>query len=125
MFPGGKKYALTFSYDDAVTQDVRLVAMMNRYGMKGTFNINTGLLGKESFHVQNGRSVTHNKLRPEEILSVYRDMSWQMSFLRKSRSITARGFSDFRSEPWNSFRYLLAWRTVFFRSGMLWYFLPF
>ncbi len=71
LFPGGKKYALTFSYDDAVTQDIRLIKMMNRYGMKGTFNINTGLLGKESLHVQNGRSVTHNKLRPEEILSVY------------------------------------------------------
>ena len=72
LFPQGRKRALTFSYDDAVTQDVRLVRMLNQYGMKGTFNINTGLLGKESVHVQDGKTVTHNKLRPEEIADVYR-----------------------------------------------------
>ncbi|HIR76023.1 MAG TPA: polysaccharide deacetylase family protein [Candidatus Choladousia intestinipullorum] len=72
LFPQGRKRALTFSYDDAVTQDVRLVRMLNQYGMKGTFNINTGLLGKESIHVQDGKTVTHNKLRPEEIADVYR-----------------------------------------------------
>ena len=72
LFPQGRKRALTFSYDDAVTQDVRLVRMLNQYGMKGTFNINTGLLGKESVHVQDGKTVTHNKLCPEEIADVYR-----------------------------------------------------
>ncbi|MDO4321198.1 MAG: polysaccharide deacetylase family protein [Lachnospiraceae bacterium] len=72
LFPGGKKHALTFSYDDAVTQDVRFIELLNRYEMKGTFNINTGLLGKESLHVQNGRTVTHNKLRPEEIPGIYK-----------------------------------------------------
>ena len=34
----GKKKAVTFSYDDGVTQDCRLVEMMNTYGVKGTFN---------------------------------------------------------------------------------------
>ena len=32
----GKKKAVTFSYDDGVTQDCRLVEMMNTYGVKGT-----------------------------------------------------------------------------------------
>ncbi len=43
MFPGGKRKALTFSYDDGVEQDRRLVALLNRYGLKGTFNLNSGI----------------------------------------------------------------------------------
>lgn len=35
--------AVTFSYDDGVLQDKRLVEIFNRYGLKCTFNINTGL----------------------------------------------------------------------------------
>ena len=42
-FPGGKHKVLTFSYDDGRQEDRRLVEIFNRYGMKGTFNIN-GLL---------------------------------------------------------------------------------
>lgn len=71
LFPEGKRKAATFSYDDAVTQDIRFVSMLNRFGLKGTFNINTGLLGQESWHTQNGKTVTHNKLQPEQILEVY------------------------------------------------------
>lgn len=35
--------AITFSFDDGVTQDERLVALMEKYGLKGTFNLNTGI----------------------------------------------------------------------------------
>lgn len=45
-FPGGKAKALTMSYDDGKVQDERLVAIFNRYGIKGTFNLNYGMLGK-------------------------------------------------------------------------------
>lgn len=38
--------AFTMSYDDGVFQDRRLVHLMNKYGIKGTFNINSGLLQK-------------------------------------------------------------------------------
>ena len=31
---------ITFSYDDGVTQDRRLISLLNRYGMKATFNLN-------------------------------------------------------------------------------------
>lgn len=41
-FPGGKAKALTFSYDDGVEQDIRLIEIFRQYGMKGTFNINAG-----------------------------------------------------------------------------------
>ncbi len=47
VFPQGKKKALTFSFDDGVLQDRRLVAMMNRCGVKGTFNLNSGKFGRK------------------------------------------------------------------------------
>lgn len=42
-FPGGKFKALTMSYDDGYTEDIRLVEIFNRYGIKGTFNLNSGM----------------------------------------------------------------------------------
>lgn len=41
-FKDGKSKALTLSYDDGVVQDIRLVDVMNKHGLKGTFNINSG-----------------------------------------------------------------------------------
>lgn len=38
----GKSKVLTLSYDDGVVQDIRLIEIMNKYGLKGTFNINSG-----------------------------------------------------------------------------------
>jgi peptidoglycan/xylan/chitin deacetylase (PgdA/CDA1 family) len=40
-FPGFKRKALTLSYDDGVIEDERLVEIMRRHGVKGTFNINS------------------------------------------------------------------------------------
>lgn len=43
----GKNKALTFSYDDGVQADKRLLDIFNRYGMKGTFNISSALLSSD------------------------------------------------------------------------------
>lgn len=43
-FPGGKRKALTLSYDDGVFQDIRLIAIMKENGLKGTFNLNSGIV---------------------------------------------------------------------------------
>lgn len=40
VFPGGKKRAVTFSYDDGNPKDERLVGLFNQYGVKGTFHLN-------------------------------------------------------------------------------------
>ena len=37
----GKMKAVTFSYDDGVTQDKRLISLFNKYGLKCTFNLNS------------------------------------------------------------------------------------
>ncbi|CAM3521182.1 MULTISPECIES: polysaccharide deacetylase family protein [Saccharibacillus] len=42
LFPGGRHKALTFSYDDGMTQDRRLVDLFNRHGLKATFHLNSG-----------------------------------------------------------------------------------
>ena len=53
-FPEGKAKALTMSYDDGRLQDERLISIFNQYGIKGTFNLNYGIM-------------QHDKLRiPEE-----------------------------------------------------------
>ena len=46
-FPEGKHKALTLSYDDGVAQDIRLIDIMKKHGLKGTFNINSGLYAPE------------------------------------------------------------------------------
>ncbi|MGI6107689.1 MAG: polysaccharide deacetylase family protein [Lachnospiraceae bacterium] len=42
-FPGGKHKVLTMSFDDGRPEDRRLVSVFNEYGIKGTFNVNSGL----------------------------------------------------------------------------------
>ena len=44
MWKGFRK-AVTFSYDDGVESDRKLLDILNRYHLKGTFNLNAGLLG--------------------------------------------------------------------------------
>ncbi len=43
MFWNNKMKALTFSYDDGVCQDERLLKIFNKYNLKCTFNINSGI----------------------------------------------------------------------------------
>ena len=67
----GKQKAITFSYDDGVTQDVRLVELFNKYGLKGTFNLNSELLGRPGQLERNGRVVSHIKNAPEDVKHIY------------------------------------------------------
>lgn len=48
-YPHGKKKALTMSYDDGQVFDRKLVEIFNRYGIKGTFNLNSGKFGAEPY----------------------------------------------------------------------------
>lgn len=68
----GKLKAVTFSYDDGVTQDRRLIELFNKYSLRGTFNINSELLGLDGKLVYGGKSVLHNKVQPQEIASLYK-----------------------------------------------------
>lgn len=50
FWPEGKTKALTMSYDDGMVEDRKLVEIFNRYGIRGTFHLNSGTF-------QNGRHI--------------------------------------------------------------------
>ncbi len=59
LYPGGKKKAFNITYDDGVLQDERFVALLNRYSIKGTFNLNSQLMQEKfSWTHPNGMPVT-------------------------------------------------------------------
>lgn len=49
VFPGFRRKALTLSYDDAIASDRRLIEIMEAHGLRGTFNINSGLYQADDF----------------------------------------------------------------------------
>ena len=51
QFPGGKRLAVTTSFDDGVVHDRRVIAAFNEWGLKGTFNLNSGFFGRPG-HVE-------------------------------------------------------------------------
>ena len=67
-----KKKAVTFSFDDGVTQDIRLIDILNTYGLVGTFNLNSSLLCLPGSLERNGRHVLHNKVPAREVAKIYR-----------------------------------------------------
>ena len=67
----GKKKAVTFSYDDGVEQDVRFIELLDRYGLRGTFNLNLGLQSPENTFQKSGVLVC--RIGRADIASVYKD----------------------------------------------------
>ena len=67
----GKNKAITFSYDDGVTQDVRLIEIFNKYNLKATFNLNSELLGKAGSLPNNGNPINHTKNKAEDVKYIY------------------------------------------------------
>ncbi len=67
-----KKF-VTFSYDDGVTQDQRLIEILDKYGLKCTFNLNSELLGTGGPSFAGNKTVSHVRPRAEEIREIYRN----------------------------------------------------
>ena len=68
-YPGGKKKALTLSYDDGVEQDIRLIELMKKNGLKGTFNLNSGLYAEEGTVYPPG--TVHRRMTEKMATEVY------------------------------------------------------
>lgn len=66
-----KKKAITFSYDDGVTQDIRLIELLNKYGLKCTFNLNSERLGTNKILHPEGPRISHYKIHPNDVRAVY------------------------------------------------------
>lgn len=72
-YPGYRTKALTLSYDDGVVQDARLMEIMDRFGIRGTFNLNGGYFSGEA-----PRSA-HPHLSREQALALYRDSGHEVA----------------------------------------------
>lgn len=65
-FPGGLRKALLMSFDDGCIQDRRLAAVFNRYGIRGTFHLNSGKLGR----VESWNRI-YSYVTPDEVKDLY------------------------------------------------------
>lgn len=66
-FPNGKAKALTLSYDDGAYKDTKMIEILKPYGIKCTFNINSGIFSKEDIEGPFGR------LSEKQVLELYKD----------------------------------------------------
>jgi predicted house-cleaning noncanonical NTP pyrophosphatase (MazG superfamily) len=70
LYPDGKAKAFNITYDDGILQDVRFVALLNKYGLKGTFNLNSQLM-EEKFSWIHPNSMSVTRLGVQEVLGLY------------------------------------------------------
>ena len=76
-FPGGRAKALTLSYDDGVETDIRLIEIMKKHGLKGTFNINSGLFAPEGTVYPKG--TVHRRMSQSQCLAAYKDSGMEVA----------------------------------------------
>lgn len=76
-FPGGKSKALTLSYDDGVEQDIRLIDIMQKNGLKGTFNLNSGSYAPEGKVYPEGQ--VHRRMSRSQVTELYADSGMEVA----------------------------------------------
>ena len=69
-YPYGKKKAFNVTYDDGVLQDMRFVELLNQYGLKGTFNLNSALM-ENGFEWVHETGCVVKRLGPDVVKSLY------------------------------------------------------
>ena len=69
LFPEGKQKALTLSYDDGVQQDIRFIEILDKYGLKCTFNINSYSFEEDERSYAEGQ--VHRRMARREATEVY------------------------------------------------------
>jgi hypothetical protein len=76
-FPQGRQKALTLSYDDGVEQDVRLIEIMKKHGLKGTFNLNSGLYKDPGVTYEPG--TIHRRMSKAEVDHLYTENGMEVA----------------------------------------------
>ena len=71
----GKAKVFTLSYDDGVVQDIRLLKLMDQYGIKGTFNINSGCYLPE----ERDRERYYGRMKRSEALELFKDSQQEVA----------------------------------------------
>ena len=67
----GKNKALTFSFDDGVLQDERAIGILDKYGLKATFNLNSGVFGTLNEHEWSGGTFRRDIVKKEDVKRIY------------------------------------------------------
>lgn len=67
----GKLKAVTFSYDDGVLQDERLIDIFNKYNLKATFNLNSEQFGVKSYSVKNDKQYDRIRVQAKDVKKLY------------------------------------------------------
>ena len=67
------KKAITFSFDDGITQDIRLISLLDKYNLKATFNLNSGRFGQPGVVHCLDRSASHQKVNADEVKDIYKN----------------------------------------------------
>lgn len=70
IFPKGRRKVFTLSYDDGITQDRRLVQLFNKYNLKATFNLNSGLQNEAGSFILNDLLI--KRMNRDEICDLYK-----------------------------------------------------
>ena len=68
---GGKMKAFTLGFDDGVVQDRRLVTILNKYGIKCTFFLNSDLFGRRSDRILNDVLIDTSRIERSEVVPLY------------------------------------------------------
>lgn len=76
-YPGGRLKAFTMSYDDGVQTDARLIAIMQKNGLKGTFNLNSGLFAPDGTVYAPG--TIHRRMTADDVLATYADSGMEIA----------------------------------------------
>lgn len=63
----------TMSFDDGTIQDRRFVEIIDRYNLKCTFNLNSGLFGKKHRIMHDGFDVCHDEIEENEVKELYKN----------------------------------------------------
>lgn len=71
----GLSHALTLSYDDGIEADIRLIEIMQKHGLKGTFNLNSELFSKQETLTGNH----HGRLSASQAVALYKESGMEVA----------------------------------------------
>jgi len=106
-FPNAKRKVLTMSYDDGKIYDRKLIEIFNKYGIRGTFHINAGYLGRTekervdekevkelySNHEISAHGFTHQSLGITPRENIIKEVIEDRKLLEKLSGYPVRGMS--------------------------------
>ncbi len=69
----GKKKAVTFSFDDGILQDEKIIELLDKYGAKGTFNLNTNHLSQNFDFTYEGKFIPRRVIESGKVKERYKN----------------------------------------------------